>query len=98
MDRKDKGCGQKVTGLQRLAGLLEVPSSSIANVTHMELEGNTQVRIENSGTILDYSPTEIRIKTGKIITQFTGRDLMLKSLSADAMEIHGFLTEIRFLL
>ena len=87
---------KKVTGLQRLAGLLEIPASSIADVTHMELEGNSQVRIENSSGILEYDSERICIKTGKLITEFTGRNLKIKCLSMEIMEIHGFLTGIQF--
>lgn len=96
MERKENEARQKVKGLQRLAGFLEVPASSIANVTHIELEGNTQVRIENSGGILEYEKERIRIKTGKVITEFTGRNLEIKCLSAEIMEIHGYLTNINF--
>ena len=94
----EKRVPPKGTVIQRLANLLELPTSSIANVTHMELEGNTQVRIENSGGILEYDPSKIRIKTGKVTTEFTGKNLQIKCLSSEAMEIHGFITAIAFLL
>ena len=83
--------------MERLAGFLEVPAPSIANVTHMELEGNTQVRIENSGGILSYAPEEIRIRSGKMTAQLQGRNLTIKSLSAELLEIRGFVTGICFL-
>lgn len=91
--------GKKGNGLslERLAGFLEVPAPSIANVTHTELEGHTQVRIENSGGILSYAPEEIRIRSGRLTMQFQGRNLTIKSLSAELLEIRGFLTGIRFI-
>lgn len=98
MERRENDAKKKVTGLKRLAGILEVPASSITNVTHMELEGNVQVRIENAGGILEYDSNQVRIKTGKVSTQFLGRNLTIKCLSADIMEIQGFLTEIHFII
>ena len=89
---------RKLKGLQWLAGMLEVPAPSIANVTHMELEGNSQVRIENSGGILVYDSDEICIKTGKSVTQFLGRGLEIRCFSAEVMEIYGCIAEIRFLV
>ncbi len=89
---------RKLTAMQRLAGMLEVPAPSIANVTHMELEGNSQVRIENSSGILLYDSSEIRIKTGKTITQFQGSNLEIRCLSAEVMEIYGCIAAIHFLI
>lgn len=96
MARREQEKKQKVTGWKRLAGMLELPASSLANVTHMELEGNTQVRIENAGVILEYDSSQIRIKTGKTATRFLGHDLTIQCLSSDCLVIHGFITEIQF--
>ena len=93
MGERNKG---RRVGMERLAGFLEVPASSIANVTHMELEGNTQIRVENSGGILSYAPEEIRIRSGKLTAAFQGRRLTIQSLSPEILEIRGFLTGIRF--
>lgn len=98
MDRKEKKSGRKLSGLQRLAGALEVPASSIANVTHMEIEGNSQVKIENSGGVLAYDSNEICIKTGKTMTQFLGRNLEIQCLSVDSLIICGDIREICFSL
>lgn len=97
MERKGKASG-KISGLQRLAEKLEVPASAIANVTHMEIEGNSQVKIENSGGVLAYNSSEIRIKTGKRVTRFLGRNLEIQCLSMDALIICGCISEIQFIL
>lgn len=83
--------------LQKLADFLSIPAGSIANVTHMEVEGNTQIRIENCGVILKYQPQEIQIRTGKITTKFTGTDLFIKCLNSSVMEICGIVSAIEFL-
>ncbi len=96
MERNGADGKKKVTGLQRLACLLELPAAAAPGVCHLELEGNSQARLESCGAILEYDSEHVRIKTGKGSTLFLGRGLAIRCLSADRLEIHGFFTEIHF--
>lgn len=84
--------------IERLAHKLELPSSVLANVTHMELNGNTQVTVDGCGGILEYSAEVIRVKTGKMVTKFSGRNLQIRCLSEDSLLVEGFVMAIEFVV
>lgn len=94
----DNGIVWGVGRFERLAHTLQIPSAALANVTHMELNGNTQVTVEGCGGILEYSGETVRVKTGKMVTKFSGRNLQIRCLSQDALIVEGFVTAIEFLL
>ena len=84
--------------MERLAGCLELPHASLANLSRMELHGNSQVMVEGCGGILEYQTEVIRVKTGKMVTKFTGRGLKIRCMTEDSLVVEGFLTDISFLL
>lgn len=100
--RQKKKSGEPIvwrTGcVEKLAQRFELPGAALANVTHMELSGNTQVTVEGCGGIMEYSGETIRVKTGKMVTKFSGRNLQIRCLSADSLVIEGFVTGIEFLI
>ena len=77
---------------------MQLPAAAFANVTHMELSGNTQVTVEGCGGILEYSDEVVRVKTGKMVTKFSGRNLQIRCLSRDSLIVEGFVTAIEFLV
>lgn len=64
----------------------------------MELNGNREVIVEGCGGVLEYDSGVVRVKTGKLVARFTGRDLTIKCLTAESLVIEGFITGIEFLL
>ncbi len=96
--KSEPGIVWGVGKLERLARNFELPAAVLANVTHMELNGNTQVTVEGCGGILEYENEVIRVKTGKMVTKFTGRGLQIRCLTDDSLIVEGFLTSIEFLV
>ena len=94
----DSGIVWGVGRCERIAHRLQIPAAVLANVTHMELSGNTQATVEGCGGILEYSDEVVRVKTGKMVTKFTGRNLKIRCLSCDALVVEGFVTAIEFLV
>lgn len=84
--------------LEKAARKLELPSALLANVTHMEFNGNSQVTVEGCGGILEYSGEVIRVKTGKMVTKFSGRNLQIRCLREDSLLVEGFVTAVEFLI
>lgn len=64
--------------------------------THMEINGNREAVVDGCGGILEYSSETVRIRTGKMIVRFGGRGLAIRSLTADALVVTGFITGIEF--
>ncbi|MCI1966706.1 MAG: YabP/YqfC family sporulation protein [Oscillospiraceae bacterium] len=66
--------------------------------THIELNGNTEAIVDGCGGVLEYDTDVVRIRTGKLIVRFTGRDLVIKCLTADSLVVTGYFTGIEFLV
>ena len=65
--------------------------------THMEINGNTEVIVEGCSGVLEYDTDVVRIKTGRLVVRFTGRNLVIKCLTVDSLVVTGFVTGIEFL-
>ena len=96
--QSDGGIVWGVGRLEKAARKLELPSAVLANVTHMEFSGNTQVTVEGCGGILEYTGEVIRVKTGKMVTKFSGRNLHIRCLREDSLIVEGFVTAVEFLI
>ncbi len=60
--------------------------------------GNTEVVIEGSKGVLEYSEELIRINTTTGLVCFEGRGLNLKCISPSELIISGFITNVSFVL
>lgn len=91
--RQEKG---NVRGLNKIASVLQLPAAVIAGVAHMEVSGNHGVVLEGCGGIIEYTDDVVRVKTGKSITKFNGKNLEIKCIQIDSLIIQGFITSIEF--
>lgn len=71
--------------------------SELAMRAHMELNGNREVVVEGCGGVLEYDDTVVRVRTLGHIVRFTGRGLAIRSLTAEALVVTGYITGIEFL-
>lgn len=76
----------------------QLPTGAFINTPHFEMNSNKEVIIEGSSGVLEYDENLIRIKTGKFISQFIGRNLNIKCLTEDSLVIDGFITSIEFVV
>ena len=65
-------------------------------IAHMEVSGNHEVVLEGCGGIIEYTDDVVRVKTGKSITKFNGKNLEIKCIQIDSLIIQGFITSIEF--
>lgn len=82
----------------KLADALHVPMNMLSGSSHMELNGNREVIVDGCGGVLEYDCDVVRIKSGKLIVKFSGRDLNIKCLTADSLVVEGFITAIEFIV
>ncbi len=80
----------KKVSIRGLTAPLNMPS-------HIEINGNTEVIAEGCGGVLEYGTEVVRIKAGRFIIRFTGRNLVIKCLNEDSLVVNGFITGIEFL-
>lgn len=64
--------------------------------THMEINGNREAVVDGCAGILEYSTETVRVRAGRMVIRFCGRGLSIRSLTADALVVTGFITGIEF--
>ncbi len=64
--------------------------------THMEINGNSEAKVEGCRGVLEYDDDIVRIKTDKGVVRFSGRCLAIKCLTADSLVVAGSITCIEF--
>ena len=82
--------------IERVLDVMQIPSAALTDTTHFEMNGNREVIVDGCKGILEYDENVIRINTGRMITEFTGRNLSIKSMTEDALIVKGFITSIKF--
>ncbi len=91
--QKEKG---GMRGLAKIANVLQLPAAVVAGVAHMQVNGNHEAVLEGCGGIVEYTDETVRVKTGKCITKFSGKNLEIKCIQIDSLMIQGFITAIEF--
>lgn len=76
---------------------LSVLAANLGNV-HMEINGNREVILEGSRSVVEYGENSIKINTGKYIISFQGRGLHIKCMTDCDIVIHGFITSIEYIM
>ena len=84
-DKKEKSAKRRHTALP--------PALS---APFIELNGNRELLIEGGRGVLEYTPSVIRVNTADMIVTVSGRELDLRCISASALIIDGFITDIDF--
>lgn len=72
------------------------PFLSSLNAPCIELSGNRELLIEGSKGVLEYSTDSVRINTGGMIVNVSGRELNLRCISDSALIIDGFIMSLSF--
>jgi len=83
-------------GLQKLAGLLEIPQDIVMDLPRITMLGNKQLLVENHKGIIEYTPSLVRIKLsqGELIVKGSG--LTLGNFQAEQILIEGTVREIQY--
>lgn len=72
------------------------PFLSALNAPCIELSGNRELLIEGSKGVLEYSTDSVRINTGGMLVNISGRELNLRCISDSALIIDGFILSLSF--
>ena len=63
----------------------------------MEFRGNREAVLEDCRGILEYDTDVVRVRTGKHIVRFTGRNLEIHCMTSDSLVITGFISGVEFM-
>ncbi len=84
--------GRSLRNLGRPAGLEDIIPF------HLELNGNREAVVEGCCGVLEYDDGVVRVKTRRQVIRFTGRGLVIRCLTADALVVAGYITGIEFMV
>lgn len=82
---------------EKLAQILDIPSTAVSNAAQIELLGNREAVIEGCKGILEYSDTLIKLNTAGMVLKISGRSLRIKVMTASGIVIEGFFTAMEFI-
>ena len=80
----------------RLGKLLEMPKDSVLNLPRISLFGNLQCCVENHQGILHYNAEQIGLQAGNYRIYIAGQELVITSLSAEAIYVEGRIGQVRY--
>lgn len=83
-------------GLQKLAGLLEIPQDIVLDLPRITMLGNKQLLIENHKGIIEYTPSLVRIKLSQGELIVNGANLSLGNLQAEQILVEGIVREVTY--
>ena len=82
--------------LNEAAELFDLPGDLVAGMSHVEVLGSGQLYMENHRGILSYSAEEIAVSGPDLVVKVLGRDLVLVSMTGDALRIKGEISRVEW--
>ena len=79
-----------------MAEILELPKELILNVPKLTLIGNNIMSIQNFRSLIEYSNTQIKIKTNSGLILIQGNKLSIKEISTEDTIIEGEIQRLEF--
>jgi sporulation protein YqfC len=81
-------------GLQKLAGILEIPQDIVLDLPRITMLGNKQILIENHKGIIEYTPSLVRIKVSQGELIINGNNLSLSNLQIEQILVEGTVRDV----
>ncbi len=75
---------------------LELPKESVLDIPLITFVGREEVILENYKGIIEYSEETVRINTGAGVVCLEGRNLILKSITAESITVKGTVFSLVF--
>ncbi len=97
MWKKQRAREKQTSIADKISRSVEVPVNVLEGLPQIELLGNKEAVVEHCQGVLEYDETLVRLKTGRMTLKFTGRNLLLKSMTEDSVIVEGYFTSIEFL-
>jgi len=80
----------------KITNIFDLPQSSLAGTSQMEISGNREVVIDGCQGVLIYEDNIIKLALRGMIATFRGRSLQIRALTHDSAIVCGFITGIDF--
>ncbi len=81
---------------KKLIGRFDIPQDIVFDIPRIMLCDNTEMRIENYKTILEYKDTEIQLACKEKLIHVQGEKLDITIITDDEISIKGMIQSISF--
>ena len=81
---------------QKVAKHLDVPSDVFLDIPRITMQHNTELRIENYKTVLEYEETKIQFACKTYIITVTGQNLTITLITDDEVGVCGLISSVSF--
>lgn len=93
---KPKEAEEKTTLRERLADAIDVSKEVVLDTVLVNMIGDRELTLENYKSILEYSPTCIRVKAKPYPLQVAGQGLEIRNITRDLLFITGRVHHLSF--
>ena len=80
----------------KFADFFELPKEYVCNSVKISMTGFSEFEILNFKCLIEYENNIIRIYTGEKIVRIEGENLIIKSITDDAMSVTGNIKSVVF--
>ena len=80
----------------RIGRLLDMSKDAVLHLPRISLFGNLQCCVENHQGIMQYTQEKIGLNAGRYRIYIEGEDLVITSLSADAIYVEGRIGQVQY--
>lgn len=81
---------------KKIVGRFDIPEDVIFDIPRITVCDNTEMRIENYKTVLEYEDTAIKLACKEKFIHIYGKDLNITIITDDEVSIKGIITNIEF--
>ncbi len=76
--------------------LFHLPPGTMGNASRLELMGNHELSLEGCKGVLEYDSQIIRLNLGKQQLKIVGRNLSIRVLERNYVELEGYITSLEY--
>lgn len=81
-----------------VADMLELPKEILLNIPLLTIIGREQLSIENYNGIVEYTDEQIRLNTSCGVLKIQGKNLSIKEITSENMDIYGIIFSLEYIV
>lgn len=96
-DRKRRSAEEEPGKLTALSRALDLPEGVFSDSSQISLSSNREAVVEGCAGVLEYDPMLVKLSLGKMMVQFTGRNLEIKCMTGESVIVRGYILGVEFI-
>ena len=95
--RRKKSQSPRQTHPEKLAKILDVPQNMFESYSQVVLSGNREAVLDGCQGVVEYEDDFIKLKIGRQMVKFTGKNLQIKCMAGENVIIDGSILSLEFM-